>query len=169
MARIIIGAVIILVGLSALLGFSLFRFALAAALIFIGVNIISGKRRKWEPLSESVVKEDKISEVAVFSAVNRKVESEDFRGGDLTLIFSGGEIDLSEVKTEKRDIDLEITAVFGGVKVIVPRGWKVSNKGTAILGGYDIRTASLAGEGEIRVTLNLKGTAIFGGVEVTDK
>jgi predicted membrane protein len=44
MTRIVIGAIVILMGLSALIGFSLFRFALAAVLIFIGVNIIMGKR-----------------------------------------------------------------------------------------------------------------------------
>ena len=169
MARIIVGAAIILIGLSALLGFSLFKFFVAAVLIFVGVNIILGRHRKWEAISESAIREDRISEVAVFSAVNRKVESDDFKGGDITLIFSGGEIDLSEVKTEKREIGLEIVAVFGGAKIIVPRGWKVSNKGTAILGGYDIKTGSPAGEGDARVTLNLKGTAIFGGVEVVEK
>lgn len=169
MTRIIVGAAIILIGLSAFLGFSLFRFFVAAVLIFVGVNIILGKHRKWEAMSESSIKEDKISEVAVFSAVNRKVESDNFKGGDLTLIFSGGEIDLSEVRTDKREINLEIVAIFGGAKIIIPRGWRVSNKGTAILGGYDIKTGTPADEEKGETTLNLKGTAIFGGVEVVNK
>ncbi len=165
MTRIVIGAIVILMGLSALIGFSLFRFALAAVLIFIGVNIIMGKRHKWSSETESEIREDKVSEVAVFSEVNRKVRSDEFKGGELTLIFAGGEIDLSEVRTEKKEINLELVAIFAGVKIIVPRGWKINNRGPAILGGYDIKTDK--GEGDI--TLNLKGAAIFGGVEITEK
>jgi hypothetical protein len=154
MARIIVGTTIVLIGLSALLGFSLFRFIFAVALVFIGASIILGKRAGWRSESESTVKQDKISEVAVFSPFSRKIDSEGFKGGDITLIFSGGELDLSGVKTDKEEI---------------PNNWRVNNKGTAVLGGYDINAATVSGEGEKKITLNIKGAAIFGGVEVVNK
>ncbi len=78
------------------------------------------------------------------------------------MIFSGGKIDLSRAETADRDVNLEVVAVFGGGKIIIPKNWKINSQGTAIFGGYDSKAA--AGSGE--VTLNLKGTAIFGGVEV---
>jgi predicted membrane protein len=169
MARIIVGTTIVLIGLSALLGFSLFRFIFAVALVFIGASIILGKRAGWRSESESTVKQDKISEVAVFSPFSRKIDSEGFKGGDITLIFSGGELDLSGVKTDKEEINLEAVAIFGGLKIIIPNNWRVNNKGTAVLGGYDINAATVSGEGEKKITLNIKGAAIFGGVEVVNK
>jgi predicted membrane protein len=81
------------------------------------------------------------------------------------MVFAGGELDLSDVETDKRELEMEITAVFGGGKLIVPKNWKINSAGTAIFGGYDIRTDREA-DGPI---LNLKGAAIFGGIEVINK
>jgi predicted membrane protein len=166
MARIIIGSIIIFMGLSALLGFSLFKMAFAVALVCIGISIIVGKEHEENPEEERILDEDRLSEVAVFSPFKRKIKSDKFKGGKITLVFSGGEIDLTETKTEEKEITLEVTAVFSGIKIIVPKSWKVNNKGTAILGGYDIKT----GRGDDDApTLNIKGTAFFGGVELIEK
>jgi hypothetical protein len=59
---------------------------------------------------------------------------------------------------------MEVTAIFGGGKLIVPKEWKVRSEGTAIFGGYDIRTG-LEAEGPVLI---LKGAAIFGGIEVVN-
>jgi predicted membrane protein len=80
------------------------------------------------------------------------------------MIFGGGEIDLSKARTTEKEIDLEITAIFGGAKLIIPQNWKVNSKGTAIIGGYDNKTNPGAGD----VALNIKGTAIFGGIEIAN-
>ena len=40
------------------------------------------------------------------------------------VIFGGGDLDLSQVKTSEASIDLELVAVFGGARLIVPKNWK---------------------------------------------
>ncbi len=161
MVRIIIGTLLVIWGLSALLGFSLFRFVFAVIVILIGVSIISG-RRHWAAVSApSSSDEDYINEVAVMSAVNKASKSAVFRGGRLVLVFAGGEIDLREAKAASKEIDLQVTSVFGGAKIVIPKNWRVNVQGTAIIGGFDSKA-----EAGTEATLNLKGAAIFGGVEI---
>jgi predicted membrane protein len=166
MARIIIGGILVLMGLNALLGFSLFKFIFAGFLIVIGIIVISGKKFKkssWEQVTVSG--EDYINDVAVFSSVNKTVNSTSFKGGRVITVFGGGKVDLSGAKTNLKDVELEVIAVFGRVKVIIPAEWKVNTEGTAVLGGYDNKSKAGAGD----VTLNIRGVALLGEVEITNK
>jgi hypothetical protein len=55
------------------------------------------------------------------------------------------------------------TAIFGGVEILVPRGWRVTTAGTPILGGIDNKTAGEAAEGpEFRID----ALAVFGGADI---
>jgi len=59
--------------------------------------------------------------------------------------------------------------MFGGVDVLVPKGWRVSVDGTPILGGCEDKTT---GDGELPAdapVLNVHATAILGGVGVKNK
>ena len=162
MARILIGAFIIVLGISILTGLSLVKFAIAFIIIFIGVRMISDKGRRWDIKTSS--NEDSINEVAIFSPINKTITSDNFKGGKIVMIFGGGQIDISQVKSTEKTIPLEIVAIFGGGKIIIPEGWKVNSQGTAIFGGYNSKTES--GEGEN--ILNINGAAIFGGVEIVN-
>jgi len=164
MRRIIIGVVLILLGISALTGVSLLNFIVAFILIWVGIRIIARhSHREWRAEGEGTVsREDSINEVAVFSSLNKTVVSDDFRGGRVVLVFAGGEVDLSQAKTTRPTVDLEVVAVFGGGKLIIPKGWSVNSSGASIFGGVENRTE----KGEGSVILNLKGTAVFGGIEV---
>ena len=164
MIRIIIGTLLVLWGLSIFLGFSLFKFFFSIAIILFGISILTGRRwgnRSSVPVID-INHEDFLNEVVVFGPLFKMVKSENFKGGKVTMVFSGGELDLSQVKTTAKEIDLNIVTVFSGVKIIVPKNWKVITQGTAIVGGYNNKTAST----DSVVTLNLKGAAVFGGVEV---
>ncbi len=167
MARIIIGILIIIIGLSALTGLSLFKFAFALILIIIGIRIISGgswRDHHWDFSQKFVSNEDFLNEVVIFGPLRKTIKSENFKGGKIVAVFGGGEVDLSQVKAAEKTVNLEVVAVFGGGKIIIPKGWKVNSQGTAIFGGYNSRVES--GDGEI--VLNIKGAAIFGGVEIVN-
>jgi predicted membrane protein len=164
MGRLIAGIVIIIIGLSALTGFSLFQFLFAILLIVIGVKVITGSKyhHNWKWNTATTSDEDSLNEIAIFSPLCKKVSSDNFKGGSVTMIFAGGEIDISNVKTDAKSVDLEITAVFGGGKLIIPKNWTLVSKSTAIFGGINNETK----KGEGGIVLNLKGSAIFGGIEV---
>ena len=167
MGRIIVGVILVLVGVSALTGFSFFNVAFAIILILIGIRILSG-RRHWplEQQGTAASQEDSINEVAIFSPINKTVKSENFRGGKVVMVFGGGQIDISQVKTSQSEVKMEIVAVFGGGKLIIPKGWRVNSQGAAVFGGFTSHVSG-AGEGSTATpTLNVKGAAVFGGVEV---
>lgn len=165
MGKIIWGTILIIIGISAILGISLMRFLFAFILIAIGIKIIIGKKSNYWNFKQnkSTTEENTLNEVNIFSSVNKLIKSDDFKGGKIVVIFSGGRIDLSQVKTSLRNIDLEIIAIFGGVELIVPKEWKINSQGNSIFGGYDIK---VQGENVGETTLNLKGHAIFGGIKV---
>ncbi len=155
----------IAIGVSLFIDFPLFKFIVPAFIIFLGVRILSGRGNTDWPGRKSETSEDELNSVLIFSGVNKKILSDNFNGGQVTAIFGGGEVDLSEVKTTQKVIKLELVAILGGLKLIVPNSWTVKSEGLGILGGYDNNTKITK---KSTTELLIKGTAILGGVEVAN-
>jgi len=101
---------------------------------------------------------------ALWSGASRKVVSEDFRGGEVTAIMGGHDIDLRPAKIASGPAVIDVFVWWGGVDIRVPPDWKVSNEALALLGGVDDKTR--APEGEAKGHLVIKGFIIMGGVEL---
>jgi hypothetical protein len=108
-----------------------------------------------------------LNEVAIFGGGKRKVTSQDFRGGELTAIFGGFEIDLRNAGMTGDSAVLEINAIFGGAEVRIPETWTAVVQGVGIFGGYGDETTAPnpAANPQIK-RLFLKGAAVFGGVSI---
>jgi predicted membrane protein len=165
MGRIIAGIILITIGLSAFLGENFVKIAFSIILIALGVRVLTGRRQGFAAFNgeKRTSGEDYLNEAIIFSPIDKAINSENFRGGKVVVVFGGGELDLRGAKPAGENVDMEVVAVFGGLKIMIPENWKVSSKGTAIFGGYDNHTS-----GSGIITLNLKGAAIFGGVEITN-
>jgi len=161
----IAGIILVLIGISILFSFPFFNIIFALILVWIGINTLTGKRRWGNFGNENEVtsSEKYLSRVFIFSGMRAKLTSKDFEGMDLTAIFSAAEVDASVVSTKSKELDIELVAIFGGVKVKFPKNWSVKSEGVGILGGFDNNTKAPA---KPTVTVHLKGTAILGGVEV---
>lgn len=161
--RLILGLLVILFGVSVFIDIPVFKFAFALMVIWLGIRVLTGKEGSFMGNDErGETAEDEINRVMIFSGINRKFVSNDFKGGDIVAIFGGGEIDLSDVKTKQETIELDIVAVLGGLKIIVPETWSVRSEGVGILGGFDSKVKSK----EKGTKAVIKGVAILGGVEV---
>ncbi len=115
--------------------------------------------------AEPVNKTDVIDSVSVFGGSNQKIYSKNLKGGDVVAIFGGCELNLSHSDFQGT-IQLEVVAIFGGVKIIVPPTWEIASEVTAILGGMDDKRAVAPfGEGPKKLLI-VKGLALFGGVEI---
>ncbi len=79
------------------------------------------------------------------------------------MVFSGGEIDLTQVKADGNDVHLEVSSVFSGVEITIPKDWKVVSTANVFLGNVDT-SAAQGGDGS--VTLHLHGEAVFGEIKV---
>lgn len=160
------GTIIILIGLSILLHFPIINFLIAFVIIWAGIKIITGQSPTWTGFSsgKGSSNENRIQRVLIFSGINSKLNSENLEGINLTAVFGGGKVDVAGAKTSKKDIDIELVAIFGGIKLILPKNWKVESEGTGIFGSFDNRTE----QAKTTTTVHLKGAAIFGGVEVVN-
>jgi predicted membrane protein len=179
------GTVLTLIGLIflanniGLLGWNIWKFVGPALLILAGVLIlVRGSFRfddnvywtgAFQDSGTSI--ENMLHEYAIFGGVNRRVESQDFRGGEALAVFGGVEIDMHRAATTREEISVDVNAIFGGVEMWVPDAWDVIVRGSSILGGFEDKThrpsSNLAApEGVKRPRLVIRGSAVFGGVVV---
>lgn len=161
-ARFVVGILIIILGISILFDLNLFKLILPLFLIWIGIQIISGKDMSHHEMKEA--SEDKIKRVLMFSGINQKIMTENFQGGEIVTVLGGGQIDLSEVKTKEKQITLELVAIMGGLEITIPKNWKVISEGVGILGGFDNQVK--ASEGKKTTDIYIKGVAVLGGVVI---
>ncbi len=107
-----------------------------------------------------------INSTSVFGGVKRTILSKNFRGGELTCFMGGAEINLLQSDIQQ-PVSLEITAVFGGAKIIVPANWDIKNEVSAVFGGVEDKRPLQAGINfDARKTLIISGSAVFGGIEI---
>ena len=94
--------------------------------IIVGIIFIFSKRKGWNSVTTSPLSsDDYIDYVHIFSGGERQIVAENFRGGRVTAIFGGSEIDLTKAKLASGVSELEIACVFGGTTIIVPDEWNV--------------------------------------------
>jgi predicted membrane protein len=132
-------------------------------LILIGLRFLLSSRHK--PFSSSSsASNDKIDTVAIFGGTDLVVSSQNFQGGQATALFGAVDIDLNAAKLATEGATLHTSALFGSVDIRVPRGWHVKLEGTPVFGGLENKCAG--SDSPDAPQLLIKGSAIFGGVEV---
>jgi predicted membrane protein len=113
------------------------------------------------------ISKDYIDDVAVFGGGTKVITSDNFKGGNITAIFGGSEIDLTACKLAEGNNVLNITAILGGTTLIVPKDWNVLLNVTSILGSFSNK---IRREPNLVVdqskALIIKGVAMLGGGEV---
>ncbi len=141
-------------------------------IIFFGVYmILKPKRRKknwdgeWEKWATQTTDSDNmIDSTNVFGGSKRKMVSKDFKGGEITSVFGGSDIDLMQADINGK-ATLDITNVFGGTKLLVPANWKVKSEIVCVFGGVEDKRPQSSDVSDNRM-LVLTGTVIFGGVDI---
>ena len=81
-------------------------------------------------------------------------------------MFGGVTLDLRSARPAPEGAVISATAVFGGVEIIVPQGWRVAVKATPIFGGVDDKTIHEAALDPDAPTLTIDGLVLFGGIEI---
>lgn len=136
--------------------------------IIIGIIFIVTKRKGWNAAtSKGMMGDDYIDYVNVFSGGERQIVSENFKGGKVSAVFGGMELDMTKAKLAPGRNELEIACVFGGATIIVPDNWFVTIEVTPVLGGFsDSRKLSPGRSVDQTSQLVIKGAVIFGGGEI---
>jgi len=106
-----------------------------------------------------------LDEWAVFGGSRRRLDSQDFKGGEAFAMFGGIELDLRSAAITQDEVVIDASALFGGVDIQVPESWNVQVEGHGIFGGYDDQTSHATPE-NARPRVVITGNAVFGGVVV---
>ena len=103
----------------------------------------------------------------VFSGTRQKIESQDFEGGRIAVVFGGAEIDLRSAGTKRDEITIKAEAVFGGIELWVPAHWQTIVRGTGVFGSFEDKTFPAAPGATVKAPrLLITGSAVFGSVIV---
>jgi predicted membrane protein len=74
--------------------------------------------------------------------VKRTILSKDFKGGDIVNIFGGTDLDLTQADINGRVV-IDITQLFGGIKLIIPPHWQVTSDVAAVFSNVDDKRRSM--------------------------
>lgn len=148
--------------------FHMYNMFWPSIFIIIGVIFIATKRRGWKGVSsQGIIGDDYIDYVNVFSGGERQIISQNFKGGKISAVFGGIELDLTKANLAPGVSEIEIACVFGGATIIVPDNWYVTIEVTPVLGGFsDSRKLSPGRTVDSSKHLLIKGAVVFGGGEV---
>jgi len=137
-------------------------------LIVVGIFIIR-KRNECMPNSKERTGNESsyIDELNVFGGGEKVINTNNFRGGKVTCVFGGTELNLTNANLAEGTNVIDIFAMFGGCVLIVPSDWEVKVEVSAILGGVaDKRIPTTNYIVEPKKELIIKGLVALGGCEI---
>jgi predicted membrane protein len=165
-ALVLVGSLMILNRLD-IIDFNVWRLW-PVFIILIGYSVLRSateRKRVMEGRSPAPSDSDSyIKAMALMGGVVRSTDSQDFRGGELTAVMGGCEIDLRRASIKEGEARLEIFAFWGGVELKVPEDWAVIVQVTPIMGGVEDK--SVPPKGGASKKLVITGHCIMGGAEV---
>jgi predicted membrane protein len=163
------GTVFILVGswlLAGGLGLHWVDFSLLwpMVLVVIGINLVVRSYRAQSIGGPTDDVSARLGTFAFWSGVDRKVSSQEFRGGDITAVMGGAKIDFSRAKPVAGGAVIDLFVWWGGIELRVPEDWKIVLEGTVLMGGVEDK--SKAPPPDSPNILILRGVVLMGGIEI---
>jgi hypothetical protein len=133
-------------------------------LVIVGGRIVrqafSGESRDQRGVDAGSV----TSAIAVMSGFDRKIASQDFRGGELTAFMGGGKLDLRGATLAGGQAVLSVFALMGGFEILVPETWNVIVETTPFMGATDIKARTSADPSAPRLVV--RGFVMMGSVDI---
>jgi hypothetical protein len=110
---------------------------------------------------------DEVALMAVFDGKDLRSEAKAFRGGSMLAWYGGIEADLREAELAPGGARLSVAALFGGISIRVPPGWRVEKDVRTVAGG--VAVSGDDPEDTDAPTLSIDGYALCGGIAVSRK
>lgn len=105
----------------------------------------------------------------VFGGSDVSENSKNFKGGSVSFVFGGGDIDLRNAELSPGINKLKIECVFGGVKLIVPEHWDIAIESESVFGGVSDQRKDIADEKiDKSAKLIVSVSTVFGGATIVN-
>jgi hypothetical protein len=109
---------------------------------------------------------DEMRLAAIYEARRYTSRASRFTGGSALGWYAGVDIDLREATLDPAGGHLDVKAIFGAVRVVVPDAWRVELRPLAFAGGIDDDTDGGAPGSPV---LTVKALAAFGAIQVSTR
>ena len=162
----------LIIGLCLLLGCQdiiefdlIWKLMVPAILVIIGLSFIfkdilnSKLKKEINNLKKNETKEY----YACFSGQTIDFNNEEFKGCSINAVFGGIKCDLKE-SIIKEDTVINVSSIFGGTTIYVPKNVNIKINSTPIFGGVSDERKNKTKDNEHTIYIN--ATSIFGGVEI---
>jgi predicted membrane protein len=168
-----VGIIMIAVGgVFILQDFNLFRFRdiwhvfWPALMIAVGLSLIMRRSLRQEE-GEKKNSRDYLDDFILLGGRESTINSQDFRGGKITAVMGGAELDFRHAQLSKEANELDVFVLFGGIEMVIPPDWTVHVEVVSIFGGFsDKRILPLKVVPNPSQVITIKGTVLFGGGEI---
>ncbi|MDT9000759.1 DUF5668 domain-containing protein [Paucibacter sp. APW11] len=148
------------------LGYLDFRFRdlWPLGLIGLGVLVMLKGGHRWPGQGEPVIEVggDRINIATVVSGNQTRVDSQNFVGGDVSVIMAGAELDMRRASINGTAV-LKVFVALGALQLKVPLDWSISVNGTPLAAGIEDKTVPPAVPTK---RLIIEGTVALGAVEI---
>ncbi|MBL7937486.1 MAG: hypothetical protein JNM51_16900 [Bacteroidia bacterium] len=115
---------------------------------------------------ESSITDDYVEFTTFMGSVKKNVLSKNFKGGEVSNVFGGTELNLSQADIDK-SATLELDNVFGGTRLVIPANWEVHSESVSvIMGSIEDKRPIQSSISDNPKILILKGTTVMGGIEI---
>lgn len=108
---------------------------------------------------------DQVNIDAILSGINKRIITKNLKGGKLTAAFGGIDLDLSQSDLQA-PATIQVDVIFGGLKIIVPPHWDIRTEVSNIAAGVEDKRMYRDTAIDPEKVLILKGTVLFGGLEI---
>jgi predicted membrane protein len=140
-------------------------------LIWVGLSMFVKKNdhscgKRFHNRNRIVEKEgiSYINTQSMFAGVEEKFKTDDFRGGEVSVMFGAAEVDLRNSLMSPQATQLKVSAMFGEAIVFVPTEWNIIVRSSAILGSAENKTINKINFDQ--PILEIKAEAMLGSVEI---
>lgn len=109
--------------------------------------------------------EDYIEASTFFGGIDKNIVSKNFKGGKISNVFGGSELNFTQADMTG-PATLNFNIVFGGASLIVPSDWAVKSEISPVFGGVEDKRAYNTPANGAEKVLILKGSVVFGGIDI---
>lgn len=134
--------------------------------MIIGVGLLIVARWAGRTIPSGASDEDVIRSTAVFGGPKLVSTAQHLQGAWLTAIFGGIDLDLRGAHPAPDGATINATVAFGGIDILVPKGWRIDVRSTPIFGGVDDKTDHSEPPAPDAPTLHVDALTVFGGVDI---
>ncbi len=142
------------------------RKILKTLLLFDALAVIGALILKFTVPSEGGPSDNRFRLMAIFDGVEFRSTAKELESGIVVAMFGGAQIDLRRAGTGLPGLDLDVSAVFGGVEIVVPDTWAVTQVGPAFAAGVDVRVPDVETLPAGAPRLMVQSRALFAGISI---